>query len=81
MWTVQSAAAAFSRAMRNTTEGKYEDALRDFERLLEPAPKAYQFFLAYQHSYVILGAKDLATLYPPAQIVVDEWLKNNPWPF
>lgn len=67
--------------MRNTTDGKYEDALRDFNLLLKPDPDAYMFFVGYQHSYVILGVQRLAVVYPPAQAVVDEWLKNNPRPF
>ena len=81
MWTESSASATLSRAMRNTMDGTYEDALRNFELLLKPDPDAYRFFEIYQHSYVILGATRLADIYPQARPIVEEWIRRNPLPF
>ncbi len=78
MWTQKSASDAYWRAEQSLQQGAYEEALRDFALLLRPDPDAYPFFRGFQCSYVILGAKRLARVYPQAIDIVDEWQRNNP---
>ncbi len=77
MWSQEAASDTLWGAHRNMACEAYEEALADLEQLLQPAPGAYEFFQGFQLSYVRLGLKQLAEVYPPARAVLEKWEQEN----
>lgn len=75
MKTLDEALEAYDCARMHCLRGRYQEAMRGYTRLMQPAPHAFDYYNVIQRTYIVLGLVELARAYPPARSVLEEALK------